>query len=563
MKIALLKSYPKNTDNLEELYKSVGMNSGNIVYWESIIRLFSPDIVSYEDSCKFEKYDAVIITDLCWIREGAEYSYLESYVDEYQIPFIPLSIGLQNNNFNPDFKLSAQLERMLKKMQERAVLGVRGEYTASILRKHGITNIAVIGCPSMYYWNNRNLKIEDNQTPVNTCCNFKSLGEPLSEKEVLILNYFAKRGFLFIEQTSGNLESGHIKNKSNFKFLHEYLLENTLLEFNYQKWVNRLKDYNFSIGLRFHGNIIALHHNIKALFITIDSRTQEMIDLFHLPYIKKADFDESKALDYYFKLADYEKFNENYPKMYDRFIDFVSKNKLEFSKTAKALSFEAKKNVKVINNQTKEDKFKNKLEEILQSISNKEVDLNQLFIEIGNLFIQSKDKEDYYNIIQHYFNNFSLEEISEDLYGKKNLLKNPNLEKLGINGGWTTSHSPKSYYDDGSKMFVCGNEKECWNILSQKIEHQKYIGKTFNFKVENKTVGGVELHIFARYKTETGEITYLENKAIVNNEKNIDEILFSVSDDIPENAELFVGAYINQPASQAYVYNMQFNIKDI
>ena len=49
----------------------------------------------------------------------------------------------------------------------------------------------------------------------------------------------------------------------------------------------------------------------------------------------------------------------------------------------------------------------------------------------------------------------------------------------------------------------------------------------------------------------------------MDNEKNIDEILFSVSDDIPENAELFVGAYINQPASQAYVYNMQLNIKDI
>ena len=39
MKIALLKNYPTDSRNIDELFVSVGMNSGNIVYWESLIRL--------------------------------------------------------------------------------------------------------------------------------------------------------------------------------------------------------------------------------------------------------------------------------------------------------------------------------------------------------------------------------------------------------------------------------------------------------------------------------------------------------------------------------------------
>lgn len=562
MKIALLKNYSKeSSEALDELFKSVGMNSGNIVYWESIIRLFDPDIVSYKDSYKFKDYDAVIITDLCWIREGAEYDYIESYIDKYNIPFIPLSIGLQNKNFNPDFKLSSQVERMLKKMQERAVLGVRGEYTASILRKYGITNIAVIGCPSMYYWNNRNLKIEDEQKAINTCCNFKSFGEVLDEKEISILNYFAKRNFLFVGQTGGKLENFHIKDKKNFEFLHDYLEENTLLEFNYQKWVERLQEYNFSMGLRFHGNIIALHHNIKALFIAIDSRTQEMIDLFHLPYISKNDFEENKPLDYYFNLANYREFNENYRVMFDRFAEFVSKNKLIISKKAKPIDFEAKKNINPIKVVDKIKAFEDEYDKVLKQIQDKEIELNQLFIEIGKVYIQNKDKDSYYNLVQNFIDN-KTEKEERRCNDENNLLKDTFIDNVGEkeNCLWKSSHSSKSYFDKACIKLVCGDEKECWNILSQKIDFNKHLGKTLYLKVESKTEVNTKLNIFARYKMENGDIKYLLNKAVENKDKNIDQVSFYVPKDIPEKSEFNVGVYLNQPNSQAFVYSIKLYV---
>lgn len=342
-KIALLKNRTISEDAaLNEKFTNVANNSGNIVYWEAIQRLFDVTIVPFSEWQSLSDYDAVIITDLCWIQENTEYKYLEIMFDYANIPFIPLSIGLQHNSFNPDFKLAPSLVRLLQKMQNKATLAVRGDFTASILRKYGITKIIVTGCPSMYYWNNRNLKITSNKKIEKSLCNFKSFGNILSDKDLEMLQFFMKNKLLFVEQTSGKFNINHCDNKKLFKTLSNYLDENTLLDFNYSSWSDKIKNYDFSIGCRFHGNIIALHNNIKALFITIDSRTQEMIDLFKLPYIKACDFNKTKTVQEYFNLADYSEFNENYPRMYDRFIKFVNDNNLVLSKKATPLIFDNK-----------------------------------------------------------------------------------------------------------------------------------------------------------------------------------------------------------------------------
>lgn len=339
MKIALLKHMATDSSDINDQFTSVANNSGNIVYWESIIRLFDATVVPFDRIEDLKNFDACIITDLCWIRENAEYGYLEKIVDSYNIPFIPMSIGLQNNNFNPDFQLHFETIRLLDKLQKRAVLGVRGQYSANILMKYGITNIQVIGCPSMYYWNNRDLKIETDSNNGEIICNFKSLGNKLNEKEIEVLNYFANSNMWFVEQTQGKLALDHVGNKEIYQRINNWLNENLILEFSYKNWIDKIKNKLFSIGCRFHGNVISLHQGIKSLFITIDSRTQEMIDFFHLPCINISDFDDSKPISYYIDKADYTEFNNNYAVIYDNFIDFLNKNKIKISDKAVPLKF--------------------------------------------------------------------------------------------------------------------------------------------------------------------------------------------------------------------------------
>ena len=339
-KVAILENIINEKESDIEKLNKLGQNSGNLVFWQALDRLFKPDKIPYSQSYKLKDYDRVIITDLIWIRENSNFDYLEKLIDEFNIPFIPISVGLQSGTFNPDFKISENLVRLLKKIEKRATIGVRGYYTAEILSKYGITNYSVIGCPSMYYWNNPNLKISESQTPKTFSSNFKTFYSPLSKLEKHFLSYCADKNMQFVEQTKHKLTLDQTKDQKYFEYVDHWLKMKMEMFYDYNAWCHGLRDIDFSIGGRFHGNVIALQNNIKSLFLTSDSRTQEMVDLFNLPYIKMSQFDRKKSIEYYFKLADYSRFNAKYPLLYKNFVEFVNRNGLTFDKDAKQLNFE-------------------------------------------------------------------------------------------------------------------------------------------------------------------------------------------------------------------------------
>lgn len=365
-KTALLKSYYDENATDEEKLHMLGENTGNLVFWNALIRLFNPTIISYSESAKLKDFDRVIITDLIWIRENVDFDYLERLVDTYDIPFIPMSIGLQSPTFNPDFKLSENTVRLLKKLEKRATLGVRGYYTASILKKYGITNFSVIGCPSMYYWNNPNLKINEAEKPKKASCNFRSFYGKLSRIEKHFLTYCANKKMQFVEQTKHDLKLEHTSDVKYFNYVNKWLTESKQIFYDFKSWSKGLKDIDFSIGGRFHGNVIALQNGIKSLFLTVDSRTKEMTDFFRLPAITMSRFDATKSLDYYFSLADYSKFNAIYPALFKNFVKFAENNGLVFDKHATPLNFVPKK----INKPERDIKPLSKLEEIVYDPSN-------------------------------------------------------------------------------------------------------------------------------------------------------------------------------------------------
>lgn len=342
MRLGILKNPVDLSLSKDEQLKALGMNSGNLVFWEAIQRLFQPINIPYNDKEKITTCDKIILTDLIWIRENSEYTYLENIIDNYKIPFIPISIGLQSNYYNPNFKFSDNLVRLLKKLEERAVLGVRGEYTADILNKYKIKNISVIGCPSMYFWNNRALYIEDNRSPIACSANFKTFYGQLNIAEKHFLSYCAQRDMKFVEQTGWKFSKENVNDENYYKFVNNWLSRRLTLPCNYKEWCELLNNVDFSLGGRFHGNVIALWNNIKSLFLTVDSRTKELTDFFRLPAIDLNTFDENKNINYYYEKADYSEFNKYYPSIYDNFLDFIKKNKMVLDTSAKPLSFNEK-----------------------------------------------------------------------------------------------------------------------------------------------------------------------------------------------------------------------------
>lgn len=320
-------------------YESLGNNTGNIAFWSSIVHLFEPDCFNHSFKNKgisLEEYDAIFITDLIWIRENQDFSYLQKLIEGLENKIVFLSVGLQSSCYNDNFKIHPSVINILKAVSKYKVIGVRGKYTAKILKKYGIVNTQVIGCPSMYYWNNPDLKVQLNdQMPLVTISNFRAVYGKLSTSEHVILETIIKSKLPIIEQN----DTDYTLNESLTKLEIDFLKNNTQVYFNDYSWIKSIWSNSFSFGLRFHANVMALRAGIPSLFITIDSRTKEMTDFFKLPSIDINDIKSATTVSDLYRLMDYSAFNKNYKTIFKNFTRFLSKNGVQIQ-TKEKLSFD-------------------------------------------------------------------------------------------------------------------------------------------------------------------------------------------------------------------------------
>ena len=153
-------------------------------------------------------------------------------------------------------------------MSEKAILGVRGEYTASILNKHGIKNIRVIGCPSLYLDANYNRKIikKDYSEVRRVMSNYRTLTNHIANPtDLSILKYLRDHTEVFVEQTrcfaDENVRRTSLAECMDFVYYRKKYF------FIFEDWYNYTKQFDFCIGARFHGNVVPVLGGVPALFL--------------------------------------------------------------------------------------------------------------------------------------------------------------------------------------------------------------------------------------------------------------------------------------------------------
>lgn len=323
----------KNIDEKQKFSK-LGFNTGNMLFWHSLKTQLNLDVrsrwyIDHIDQLDLSEYKAFITTDLIWIRQMQDFSYLNKTLDVIgSLPLIPISIGLQCNSYLTDFKLHPETVKILKRISERCVMGVRGNYTASILEKYEIQNFKVIGCPSMYMNTPGLLTVGNGGQPRNVTMNFETFYSKLDENRINLLEYGMENDFSFVEQAQAELAECHIKDKKRLASINAWINDKRKCFFELDEWRRYIREYDFSIGSRFHGNVLALWENVPALFITCDSRTQELCEHFSLPNIDVSQFDKSKPVEYYYELADYSEFHKNYENRLKEWRGFLEVNEL-------------------------------------------------------------------------------------------------------------------------------------------------------------------------------------------------------------------------------------------
>jgi hypothetical protein len=366
----VLKEVPNPQDlDLKTLEHHVGANTGNLAFTYPIDLLIENSLEripwDFDIEKARERYDILWFACANMIGSHADLGWVSEHLEKAGLPVVAVGLGAQNRSIrNIDMKINPGTLRWLKTLESLSPsssnIFCRGEYTDSLL-KHRKTGYSTSGCcPSLFISPDPKLgqTIYDNrhdpsrrQQPFAVYSGF--IGNqtlyPLEQSLVQLLDLHASPG-IYISQHGDTLLSlaekrfrDLLPNEEIFKAKAMIRPNDSHRDFfrwcdlharsfySIDRWLDVLERYSFSVGMRFHGNMLSLQAGIPSLCITIDSRTEEMCKSCLVPSMNAFEFSRvnPEILHRVFDVRfDPEKFDSNRALKARQFISFLLANNL-------------------------------------------------------------------------------------------------------------------------------------------------------------------------------------------------------------------------------------------
>lgn len=277
-------------------------------------------------------------TDMSAHANRIEYSNIERVV--------VLGVGAQAQAGADEIKLQPGTRRFLDIVAERSVsIGVRGDFTADVLEQLGVKNVDVIGCPSVFMIRDalRERPAFDNiRVAVNTTWH-GHYRDAIDE----LFAFGEAHDALLVEQSERSMLQFCVDRllSPGVQFRARYYSEDPqgawrLLDWwrrrlvyyvSLESWKNSMNNVDLVVGSRFHGGIVALLSGARSLFLTMDTRTKELVEYFNLPHMRFQDFDREQSSVSYYEKADPSFFLATLPDRKRRYQAFLKKNGLILS----------------------------------------------------------------------------------------------------------------------------------------------------------------------------------------------------------------------------------------
>jgi hypothetical protein len=339
--------------SLNENILFTGNNTGNIIFVESMKRQLSYTQEIWINPSKIQgdlgSQLSMVMPASNFIIHGADEFIVKcnDFLDKTRLPFTLAGLGAQlTRELNTPKKLVSQLSkarlRFFKHLSERATtIGVRGEITAQCLEEMGIYNYRIIGCPSYYKFLDGNYPTLRKPNLHNILITITS-GSP-SETEILEMGIRVNAKWIMQmmkELPEIPIEEKIVENdliqerypglELSAMELHSYMIKNAFIFYKMSEWDNFIKkeDFTFAFGSRFHGNMCALRNGVPSLWITHDSRTQELVRTLRLPFISSQEFQQLRHVEELLQFCDYSMFYSHFSKMSKKYVQFLEENNL-------------------------------------------------------------------------------------------------------------------------------------------------------------------------------------------------------------------------------------------
>jgi predicted O-methyltransferase YrrM len=352
--VTILNGYYKNRDrgdvSLEKRLGDATRNTGNLMFLEALERqLAHSHVVSRWEALSTGSGNIVLsmanfinpFTDVSIAAELLRKSAAERIV--------MVGCGAQADAYDDIFDIKEDTKAFLEFISERShSIGIRGEFTRGLLEKNGISNVDIIGCPSLFYFGSQAPKLRSAKQVKKLVVGVTPNGRYnesirqlfsvamrhdssyLLQSEEFLLPLFSpgelhgieEKSFVYFTKMFCPAEA------SRAQFI-DWLSDNCVLNFGIEANRQFFSEADFYLGSRIHGAIAAILSGCPALLLTSDTRTRELAEYLDIPHIDFADFSADKDIEYYYGLSDYKDFTARYAAKYERYKQFLEANGLE------------------------------------------------------------------------------------------------------------------------------------------------------------------------------------------------------------------------------------------
>lgn len=311
-------------------------NTGNYFFLDAVQNQIAFDEVRYSAS-ESVSGDTLVLSMSNFISKNTDMTVFADYIERHDFSkVVMIGAGAQAADTDGRVTLTKGTDRFLRLISERsASIGVRGHYTAMVLESLGISNVRVIGCPTIFWSQKQDFRLDNPHDPSRISVNFTPNGK-YRDKISLLLQEAAGAGAQYIAQDENFVEAVSDEAEERRSWTARYygnspavrsLLDGERHFYSIPEWIEYMARFDFVVGTRFHGNMAALQAGIPALLMVCDSRTKELADFLNLPYRSFASYG-GESLSQLAESVDFTLFNATYRAKFQNYLDFLDENGL-------------------------------------------------------------------------------------------------------------------------------------------------------------------------------------------------------------------------------------------
>jgi hypothetical protein len=344
-----------------DLLRASGNNTGNLLIGNAIKRHLKAELTHGDLTQDWgeikRRFDCIVIGASNYLCPGFDFEQYASFLEGVDLPCVVIGLGAQAPNYGCRVDIPEGTQRMVKALSKRCTsMGVRGYFSAATLIEMGIKNVRVIGCPSMF-WTCRPTLSFTRRTATNALAvalngsanvvRHAANAAAAKKIEVHLARLSFENGYRYVLQNEQEMMEiatgrGPACDEPTIRTLMEqygvpYMWPEAFVAAvkrhmtcysSVDTWFDDMKHFDFAVGSRFHGCLMALLAGTSAQMLVHDARTLEMCELMGIPHFDVSSI-KNLEIDGLYESFDPIPLQTAYRHLYQNYIDFLEENGLE------------------------------------------------------------------------------------------------------------------------------------------------------------------------------------------------------------------------------------------